>query len=276
MEFNQLRNVNLGLVGILAQPLRPLPTLHLWKLANQLCPLTITNLYANTLTPPIQKTKWLPLKPITYLHGEPKIAWEEEEVEQMIINGKLHYVVIGKFSYGWPEIQDLRRLIQKQCELKWKVNIGLLRLYILIRASLLQDCVNLLSKPQFYITHNYWLDPMRILKWKSNFDLEEDTTTAIVWISLSTLPPNFLGKEPVFSMAATTVGKPLHVDMITLNKTHPSCTRVKVELDMLGEFPKRINVGMRKKSRKVLERWVTIKYDYVPKYFKTSKLQGHN
>ncbi|XP_049344712.1 uncharacterized protein LOC125809115 [Solanum verrucosum] len=117
---------------------------------------------------------------------------------------------------------------------------------------------------------------MRILKWKSNFDLEEETTTAIVWISLPALPPNFLGKEPVFSMAATTVGKPLHVDMTTLNKTHPSCTRVKVELDMLGEFPKCINVGMRKKSRKVLERWVTIKYDYVPKYFKTCKLQGHN
>ncbi|KAG5587559.1 hypothetical protein H5410_047993 [Solanum commersonii] len=85
---------------------------------------------------------------------------------------------------------------------------------------------------------------------------KEETTTAIVWISLPALPPNFLGEEPVFSMAATTVGKPLHVDMTTLNKTHPSCTRVKVELDMLGEFPKCINVGMRKKSRKVLERWL--------------------
>jgi len=33
---------------------------------------------------------------------------------------------------------------------------------------------------------------------------------------------------------------------------------------------------MRKKSGDVLERWVNIKYDYVPKHCKTCKLQGHN
>uniref|UniRef100_M1DWF8 DUF4283 domain-containing protein n=1 Tax=Solanum tuberosum TaxID=4113 RepID=M1DWF8_SOLTU len=112
--------------------------------------------YANTLVTQAQKSKPLPLKPITCLHGEPKIVWEEEEVEQMIINEKLQYAVVGKFSYGWPDIQDLRRLIAKQCELKGEVNIGLLsNKYILIRASLLEDYVTLLSKPQFNITHNY-------------------------------------------------------------------------------------------------------------------------
>lgn len=36
----------------------------------------------------------------------------------MIINENLEYAVIGKFSYRWPEIQELRRLIPKQCALK--------------------------------------------------------------------------------------------------------------------------------------------------------------
>lgn len=73
-------------------------------------------------------------------------------MQQMIINKDLHYAVIGKFSYGWPEIQDLRRLIPKQCELKGEVNIGLLsNRHILIQASRLEDYVHLLSKPQFYI-----------------------------------------------------------------------------------------------------------------------------
>ncbi|KAH0685963.1 hypothetical protein KY284_016516 [Solanum tuberosum] len=56
-------------------------------------------------------------KPIAYLHGEPKIIWEEEEVEHMIIKENLEFAVIGKFSYGWPEIQDLRKLIPKPYEL---------------------------------------------------------------------------------------------------------------------------------------------------------------
>ncbi|KAG5630128.1 hypothetical protein H5410_001845 [Solanum commersonii] len=78
--------------------------------------------YANILSTHAQKTKSLPLKPIMYLHGEPK----------------------SETTYT------------KQCKLKGEVNIGLLsNKYILIRASLLEDYVTLLSKPQFDITHNY-------------------------------------------------------------------------------------------------------------------------
>ncbi|KAH0650283.1 hypothetical protein KY284_030195 [Solanum tuberosum] len=41
--------------------------------------------------------------------------------------------------------------------------------------------------------------------------------------------------------------------MATQNRTRPSCARVKVEVDLLGDFPKRINIGMRKKSGEVVE-----------------------
>ncbi|KAH0716807.1 hypothetical protein KY290_013066 [Solanum tuberosum] len=232
--------------------------------------------YANTLVAPKKPHHSLQIKPLTYLHGEPKLVWEEEEVQQMIVNEDLQYAVIGKFSYGWPDILDLRKLIPKQCELKREVNIGLLcNRYVLIRASLLEDYVKLLSKPQFYITHNHWSYPMQALKWDLLFDLEEETTTAIAWISFPSLPPKFFGKETILSMAAA-VGRPLQVDLATQNKTRPSCARVKVEVDLLGEFSKRKNIGMRKKTREIMEKWVTINYDYVPKYCKTCKLQGHN
>uniref|UniRef100_A0A0V0ITN9 Putative ovule protein n=1 Tax=Solanum chacoense TaxID=4108 RepID=A0A0V0ITN9_SOLCH len=232
--------------------------------------------YANTIKPRSPQYKPVPMKQITYLHGEPRIIWEEEEVAQMIINEDLQFAVIGKFSYGWPEIQDLRLLIPKQCDLKVDVNIGLLSSrYVLIKTTLLEDYVTLLSKPQFYITHKQWSYPMRTLKWDPMFDSEEETSIAIAWISFPSLPPNFFGKEAIFSLAAA-VGKPLQLDMATLNKTRPSCARVKVEVDLMGEFPTRINVGMRKKTGEVVEKWVPIKYDYVPKYCKTCKLQGHN
>ncbi|KAH0639363.1 hypothetical protein KY285_035949 [Solanum tuberosum] len=232
--------------------------------------------YAEKLKPKTAHIKPIPLKPITYLHGEPQVIWEEEEVEQMIVNENLEYAVIGKFSYGWPEIQDLRKLITKQCELKGDCNIGLLsNRHVLIRATLLEDYVHLLSKPAFYITQNNWFFPMRTLKWDLLFNPEEETTTAIAWISFPSLPPIFFGKEAVFSLAAA-VGKPLQVDMATRNQTRPSCARVKVEVDLLREFPKRIKIGMRMKTDEVVEKWVKIKYDYVPKYCQTCMIQGHD
>lgn len=98
-------------------------------------------------------------------------------------------------------------------------------------------------------------------------------STEIAWISLPALPPNFFGKESIFSIVAT-VGKPLQVDMATNNKIRPSCARVKVEVDLLSDLPKRVNVGIKKKSDEIV--WITIKYDYLPKYCKNCKLQGHN
>ncbi|KAG5591323.1 hypothetical protein H5410_041837 [Solanum commersonii] len=120
------------------------------------------------------------LKPLTYLHGEPRVIWDQSEVEQMIVNENLQYVVVGKFSHGWPDIQELRRLIPKQCELKGECKIGLLtNRYVLIRETLMEDYVNLLSKPVFYIAQQNWSYPMRTLKWDPMFDPEEETFTAI-------------------------------------------------------------------------------------------------
>lgn len=51
----------------------------------------------------------------------------------------------------------------------------------------------------------------------------------------------FFGWEAIFSLAAA-VGKPLQVDMATTNKTKPSCTRVKVEVDCIC-FYSLVHVG---------------------------------
>lgn len=96
---------------------------------------------------------------------------------------------------------------------------------------------------------------MRILKWDPMFNPEEEMTTAIAWISFRSLPLNFFAKEPAFSLAFA-VGKPLQVDLTTQNKTSPNCARVKFELDLLGDFPKRINIGMMKKSGEIIEKWI--------------------
>ncbi|WMV51940.1 hypothetical protein MTR67_045325 [Solanum verrucosum] len=215
--------------------------------------------YANALKSNQQVEKVVVRKPISYLHGEPIVIWDQKEVDNMIVRENLQFDIVGKFSYGYPDIRELRRLIPKQCELKRECIIGLLsNRHILIRASLLEDYVHLLSKSAFYITHQQWSYPMRTFKWDPMFDPKKETTMAVAWISFPSLPPNFFCEEAIFSLAAA-VGKPLQVDVATKNKTRPSCTRVKVEVDLLGEFPKRIKIGIKQEDGAVLEKWTPIK-----------------
>ncbi|KAK4723627.1 hypothetical protein R3W88_026406 [Solanum pinnatisectum] len=146
----------------------------------------------------------------------------------MIIKENLEFAVIGKFLYGWPEIQELQKLIPKQCEMRGECNIGLLsNRHVLIRTSCLEDYVSLLSKPAYYLSHRGWSYPIRTLKYDPMFDPKKETSRAIAWISFPALPPNFFIKEVVFSLAAA-AEKPLQVDLATKNQTRPSCARVKM------------------------------------------------
>ncbi|PHU18672.1 hypothetical protein BC332_14367 [Capsicum chinense] len=52
----------------------------------------------------------------------------------------------------------------------------------------------------------------------------EETSVAMAWISFPTLPPHYFVKEALFSLASS-VGKPLQVDLATKNKMPPSCAR---------------------------------------------------
>ncbi|KAH0776598.1 hypothetical protein KY290_008009 [Solanum tuberosum] len=101
---------------------------------------------------------------------------------------------------------------------------------------------------------------MRTLKWDPMFDPEEKTSIVTAWISFPTLPLNFFGKEAIFALASA-VGKHLQLRMATQKKTRSSCAKDKVEVDLIGDSPTRINMGVRKKTREVVEKWVAIKYD---------------
>lgn len=72
---------------------------------------------------------------------------------------------------------------------------------------------------------------------------EDNNNNCLDFFSISS--PKFFGKKIVFSLAIA-VGRPLQVDMASKNQTRPSCARVKVEVDLMGEFPKRINIGAQK------------------------------
>ncbi|XP_070009900.1 uncharacterized protein LOC142178918 [Nicotiana tabacum] len=117
---------------------------------------------------------------------------------------------------------------------------------------------------------------MRCIKWNPWWKPEEETPIAIAWISFPKLPPNFFGKEFVFSLASA-VGKLLHVDLASQNGTRPSSAKVKVEVNLLAKFPQRTRVVEEEDDSGPKEsKWIKTEYDYMPKYCNTCKKKGHD
>lgn len=59
---------------------------------------------------------------------------------------------------------------------------------------------------------------------------------------MSDLPLNVFAKKALFSIASV-VGKSLTVEMATKNQTRPSCTRVKVEVYLVANLPKKVRIN---------------------------------
>ncbi|MCE3051026.1 hypothetical protein HAX54_048779, partial [Datura stramonium] len=176
--------------------------------------------YIKSFIPEKDKTvNAIPIKEINYAHGKPIILWEEEEVNSMIEQENLQFALIGKFSYGWQKLDEIRKIIPLQCEVKVECKIGFLRdRHILIRLSTMKDYVHIMSKLAYFLRAKSGYYHMRPLKWKPWFNTEE-TATILACISFSSL-----SLESLFTMEKA-VGKSLHVDMATKNQTRPSCAK---------------------------------------------------
>ncbi|KAK4369668.1 hypothetical protein RND71_009143 [Anisodus tanguticus] len=215
------------------------------------------------------------IKPIVYLHGEPTVRFEKKEVEVMIHHQDLTLAVVGKYSHGWPDIGFLRNAIPKQCGLKADVRIGLLcDRHVLIRCTIVEDFDTLMSKQTFEIKEKNKPYLMRTFKWDVSFNPAEESRFAYGWISFPGLSPHYYGESTLFSMAAA-VGTPIAVDAATLNKTRPSCARVKVEFDLLKNHPQHVVIQVGEGDGITIE-LQKIRYDFKPKYCTNCKLQGHD
>lgn len=109
---------------------------------------------------------------------------------------------------------------------------------------------------------------LRTLIYDSKFKVGEDTPKVMAWILFSNLLPTFFVKESFFSLASV-VGKPLHLDMATINKTWPSCARINV----LDDLPKKVRMDIENEStNEVQTKWVKIQNDFLPNYCKECRL----
>lgn len=208
----------------------------------------------------------------------PRITWTENEVKANEHHWNLAICGDREVFLWWPEIDDLLIQISKQWNVKGGCKIGLLRnRHILMRFELFEDFGNMMSKNSYYITgKDGTAYQMRPLICDAKFKVDEEMTQAMAWISFSDLWPTFLVKESLFSLASA-VRNPIYLDMATINKTWPSCARVKVQVDLLVDLPKFVKLEIEdliSQSSRV-ER-IKVLCDILPKYCKKYKLQGHN
>ncbi|XP_019239877.1 PREDICTED: uncharacterized protein LOC109219864 [Nicotiana attenuata] len=223
------------------------------------------------------KASKLELCPVTFEHGIPIVEFTIDEVNAFTIEEGLLQAVILKFSYGKPDLQELRQIFSKQFDVKGYCNIGQLEYrHILVRFDLFEDFVQVLSRSTGYVKSKGDEFFFRSFSWKIGFNPREETSKAVVWISLPELPANFFAKKSLMSIASA-VGKPLAVDKATQDRTRPSTARVKVLLDLLDKHPKRIRIHIGDtKSGKLVEYYQEIVYDNLPKYCTCCKHQGHD
>ncbi|KAK4348315.1 hypothetical protein RND71_031070 [Anisodus tanguticus] len=258
-------------------PAQPLNYSNLFKSSPTIPPLQISET-ANGGNPrpcgdPSPMSISIPLKPIVYLYGEPTIRFERKEVEVMIHHQDLTLAIVGKFSHGWPIL--LSRMPSKAMWIEGEVRIGLLcDRHVLIRCSIVEDFDTLMSRQTFEIKEKNRPYLMRTFKWDVSFNPSEESRYAYGWISFPGLSPHYYGESTLFSLAAA-VGSPIAIDAATLNKTRPSCARVKVKFDLLKSHPPHvvIQVGEGDGITTELQK---IRYDFKPKYCTNCKLQGHD
>lgn len=72
-------------------------------------------------------------------------------------------------------------------------------------------------------------------------NVKEETTKAVVWISLPNPPTELFAMKALLSIVSV-VGKYIAIDKATQTKWHPSTERVKVILDLMDKLPDKLRL----------------------------------
>ncbi|WMV32307.1 hypothetical protein MTR67_025692 [Solanum verrucosum] len=156
-------------------------------------------------------------KSIEIIHGEPTITFSMEERQNFMIEEGLHQAVVFKLSPGAPDLKVLS------------------------------------FRSVNYLLYNEEQQQCRVFPWSIGYNRKDETTLAVVWISLPNLSPDLFAKKFLLSIASA-VGKPIAIDKATQIMSRPSTARVKVILDLMEKLPNHIRLQfIDEKSGKLIE-----------------------
>ncbi|KAG5609441.1 hypothetical protein H5410_020722 [Solanum commersonii] len=206
---------------------------------------TYTSLFNSNIINPKQSTlinSKIVVKSIKTIHGKSTITFSMEERQDFMIEEELHQAVVFKLSHGALDLKVLRSILPKHLGTKGNCLIGLLSpRQILLRFDLYEDYVLVLSRSVNYLLYNGEENQCKVFPWSIGYKPKEETTLAVVWISLPNLSPDLFAKKSLLSIASA-VGKPIAIDKATQIKSRPSTARVKVILDLMEKLPNRLRL----------------------------------
>ncbi|GAA0160481.1 hypothetical protein LIER_17025 [Lithospermum erythrorhizon] len=201
------------------------------------------------------------LKPTSIYQSKPAVVFKIADKKALL--GNLKHILVGKFSQGRPPLTTIKTFFAS-LKLQGNYNLSLLdNKHLAIECECKSDFIRLWLK----LTWSIQGRPMRIFKWESDFTPIKESSLAPVWVRFVGIPLYMFDVNTLLSIS-NSIGKPLRVDPINVNRMNLRSARVCVELDVAKPFIDSIWVCFEDDdSKEVLEGfWVKVFYDVVPPY----------
>ncbi|KAL0430588.1 UNVERIFIED_CONTAM: hypothetical protein Sradi_0684800 [Sesamum radiatum] len=167
-----------------------------------------------------------PMGMLTRDQGMKVLRFTLEEIDRL--SKPFRYSLVGKFSYGYPSMQNLRRWMLAQ-GFRGDFSVGAINIrHIFIKFALEKDYTKLWLKSIWFVDGF----PMRVFKWTPTFNPREESPIISVWVRLPELPIQFFDKDALFSIGRL-LGIPLRTDVSMATLIRPSVARVCIEINLL-------------------------------------------
>ncbi|KAG8381060.1 hypothetical protein BUALT_Bualt06G0082700 [Buddleja alternifolia] len=198
------------------------------------------------------------------VNGRKTIFFSKEEDDYMA--APFQFSLVGKFSHGYPTMTQLRAKFAA-LGLNKGFKIGVLdHKHIWIRLFDANDYARVWMKQTWYFDGFR----MRVLKWTSNFDPNEESPIMPIWIKVFGLRPHWFHRQFLYHVASL-IGKPLKLDEATTEIDNPMVARMCVELDVLERLQPDIPIQIDGKTH-----YFKVQYEGIPEYCKICHHRGHS
>ncbi|XP_070047152.1 uncharacterized protein [Nicotiana tomentosiformis] len=225
--------------------------------------------YVATVAVPTLKTK-LNFRPPELQKGKQAIFFSPQEEEELA--KACRFTNVGKFSHGKLSLDDIRRDFNTRFPLIGTVKISHCNSkHIFMDFSIKEDYVNIYSRRNLWVLGCF----MRMVTWTIDFNPEEETSLAPIWISLPGLKWHYYNWDALFRITSP-IGTLLKIDKATDVKSRPNFAKVMVDIDLAIQRRDSIWVGTKKEGGEEKGGfWQNIEYNFVPDYYYACRHQGH-
>ncbi|XP_009764067.1 uncharacterized protein [Nicotiana sylvestris] len=182
------------------------------------------------------------------------------------------WTLVRKFTMGRPKIETIRAKFIEQIPLKGKVRIGA---YDYKHDFIEFNNETDLNTPYFQRFMGIYGALLRMFKWSPDFNPNEETSLAPIWILLPELPFHMF-KWEYLKQVLEQIGTPMKEDIATIARTRSYMAKVRVEVDLMKSLPNSVFIGIEGDTTRLKGKDQKLEYEGVPTFCKTCKLYGHD